>query len=75
MMSDVDRAEEQRQIDAVLDRLIQAFPYVPDDVISETVADAHRRFDRARIREFVPMFVERQCRAHFERHPAVEISA
>ena len=25
--------------------------------------------------EFVPMLVERQCRAHFERHPAVVISA
>lgn len=75
MMCGVHRAEEQRQIDQVVDRLVQAFPLVPDDVISETVAAAHRGFDMARIREFVPMLVERQCRAHFLRHPAVVISA
>ena len=75
MMTGVHHAEEQRHIDRVVDRLVQAFPLVPDEVISETVAAAHRGFDAARIREFVPMLVERQCRAHFKRHPAVVISA
>jgi hypothetical protein len=75
MMSDVDRAEEQRQIADVADRLIEAFPYVPDHVITETVAAAYHRFDQARIREFVPLFVERSCRVQFVEHPAVEISA
>jgi hypothetical protein len=75
MMSDVDRAEEQRQIADVVDRLIEEFPYVPDHVITETVDAAHRRFDLARIREFVPLFVERSCRVRFVEHPAVEISA
>lgn len=75
MMTGVHRAEEQRQIDRVVDRLVQAFPLVPDDVISDAVAEAHRGFESARIREFVPMLVERQCRTHFLRHPAVVISA
>jgi len=75
MMSDVDRAEEQRQIAHVVDRLTEAFPYVPDHIITETVDAAHRRFDQARIREFVPLFVERFCRARFVEQPAVEISA
>ena len=75
MMSGVDRAEEQRQIAHVVDRLTEAFPYVPDHVITETVDAALRRFDQARIREFVPLFVERSCRARFVMHPAVEISA
>ena len=75
MMSDVDRAEERRQIADVVDRLTEAFPYVPDHIITETVAAAHRRFEQARIREFVPLFVERSCRARFLEHPAVEISA
>ncbi len=75
MMSDVDRAEEQRLIADVVNRLAEAFPYVPDHVITETVDAAHRRFDQARIREFVPLFVERSCRVQFVEHPAVEISA
>ena len=75
MMSDVDRAEEQRQIADVVDRLAEEFPYVPDHVITETVDAAYRRFDAARIREFVPLFVERSCRVQFVEHPAVEISA
>jgi hypothetical protein len=75
MMSDVDRAEERRQMADVVNRLTEAFPYVPDHIIAETVDAAHRRFDQARIREFVPLFVERSCRAQFVEHPAVEISA
>lgn len=74
MMSGVERAEEQRQIDQVVDRLTELFPYVPDHVISDTVDSAHHRFDGARIREFVPLFVERQCREVFILQPAVEIS-
>ena len=75
MMCGVELAEERRQIDQVVDRLTESFPYVPDHVISETVDSAHRRFDGARIREFVPLFVERHCRALFELQPAIEISA
>jgi hypothetical protein len=74
MMSGVERAEEQRQIAQVVSRLTESFPYVPDFVITETVDSAHRRFDGARIREFVPLFVERHCRDVFVRQPAVEIS-
>ncbi|WP_445170477.1 three-helix bundle dimerization domain-containing protein [Mycolicibacterium sp. Dal123E01] len=73
-MSGVERAEERRQIDQVVDRLTELFPYVPDHVISDTVVSAHQRFDGARIREFVPLFVERYCRALFILQPAVEIS-
>jgi hypothetical protein len=74
MMSGVDRAEEQRQIDQVVSRLTESFPYVPDHIITETVDSTYRRFDDARIREFVPLFVERSCRATFVLQPAVEIS-
>lgn len=75
MMSGVDRAEEQRQIAQLVDRLTEAFPYMPDHVITETVDAAHSRFEGARIREFVPLFVERYCKAQFARQPVVEISA
>jgi len=74
MMCGVERAEEQRQIDQVVSRLTESFPYVPDHIITETVDSTYRRFDGARIREFVPLFVERSCRATFVLQPAVEIS-
>jgi hypothetical protein len=74
MMSGVERADEQRQIDQVVSRLTELFPYVPDHVITETVDSTYHRFDGARIREFVPLFVERSCRAAFVLAPAVEIS-
>ena len=74
MMSCGDRADEQRQIDQVVSRLTESFPYVPDHIITETVDSTYRRFDGARIREFVPLFVERSCRATFVLQPAVEIS-
>ncbi|MGY4711046.1 three-helix bundle dimerization domain-containing protein [Mycolicibacterium sp. CBM1] len=75
MMSRVERAEEQRQIAQIVGRLTELFPYVPDHVIAETVDSVHGRFDDARIREFVPLFVERYCRTLFAGQPAVEISA
>jgi hypothetical protein len=74
MMSGVECADERRQIDQVVSRLTESFPYVPDHVISETVDSTYHRFDDARIREFVPLFVERSCRATFVLQPAVEIS-
>ena len=75
MMSGVDRAEEQRHLAQVVARLTDEFPYTPDHIIAETVEAAHRRFEGARIREFVPLFVERYCRAQFAQQPVVEISA
>ncbi len=45
MMSGVDRADEQRQIDQVVSRLTELFPYVPDHIITETVDSTYRRFD------------------------------
>lgn len=75
MMSGVNRAEEQRLMAQVLARLSDEFPYMPDHVVTETVAAAYRRFEGARIREFVPLFVERYCRSEFAQQPVVEISA
>jgi hypothetical protein len=75
MMTGVERAEEQRQMAQVVQRLADEFPYVPEHVITETVDAAHSRFDGARIREYVPLFVERSCRSQFGQHPVVEISA
>lgn len=54
-------AEEQRALDEIRTRLAAKFPAVDPSDIESAVADAHRRFDSGRIRDFVPLFVERDA--------------
>ncbi|AYJ48063.1 three-helix bundle dimerization domain-containing protein [Rhodococcus sp. P1Y] len=51
--------EEQRALDEVRDRLAAMFP---GSDVAAIVAESHRRFDGGKIRDFVPLFVERDAR-------------
>jgi hypothetical protein len=62
MVGMVISAEEDRQIGQVLDRLITGFPDVPADTVHKIVGAVRQRFDRAKIRDFVPLFVERHTK-------------
>ncbi|HVQ53026.1 MAG TPA: hypothetical protein VMS92_23570 [Mycobacterium sp.] len=55
-------AEEDRLIGQVVDRLLAGFPQVPQDTVHEIVGSIHHRFDDAKIRDFVPLFVERHTK-------------
>lgn len=44
-------------------RLSSAFEYIPADRIQSAMRSAHARFDDSRIRDFVPLLVERRVRA------------
>lgn len=55
-------AHEQRDIAEVARRLATRFPDAPPDRVRAAVEQAHRRFDGAPIRDFVPVFVERSAR-------------
>lgn len=55
-------AEEDRLIGQVVDRLRAGFPQVPVATVHEMVATMHHRFDQAKIRDFVPLFVERHTK-------------
>lgn len=55
-------AEEDRLIGQVVDRLLAGFPQVPQDSVHEIVGSVHHRFDKAKIRDFVPLFVERHTK-------------
>lgn len=55
-------AEEDRLIGQVADRLRAGFPEVPADTVHEMVGTMHHRFDQAKIRDFVPLFVERHTK-------------
>lgn len=58
-------AEEQRALDAVRAKLEATYPDVETNTVRVAVEDAHRRFDGGRIRDFVPLFVERAVSKQF----------
>ncbi|MCC8930134.1 three-helix bundle dimerization domain-containing protein [Rhodococcus sp. I2R] len=53
---------EEHHIDAVRDRLDAAFPDVPRRVIEDAIAAELARFEGRRVRDFVPLLVERNAR-------------
>lgn len=54
--------EEDRMFGQVVDHLRQSFPEVPDDTLVEIIGSVRRQFNEAPIRDFVPLFVERQAK-------------
>lgn len=54
--------DETTQLGEVIERLTLSYPTLPSSTIAEVVDELHARFNGARIREYVPLFVER--RAH-----------
>ena len=54
--------EEDRLIGAAIDRLRMGHPDVPEQAVHEIVASVRQRFADARIRDFVPLFVERRTK-------------
>lgn len=56
----MDPAEESRCLDRLVGRLGERFPDIPPQVITEAVAESHRGFGGAPIRDFVPVLVEHE---------------
>ena len=54
--------DEVRAVTEVAQRLMEAFPGVPADLVQETVRTSHERFAGSPIRDFVPVLVERMTR-------------
>lgn len=54
---------EQLLIADVERRLISKYPHIPVDQIGGAVQGALARFEHSRIRDFVPLLVERHARA------------
>ncbi|MVU77574.1 hypothetical protein GPX89_10015 [Nocardia sp. ET3-3] len=51
--------EEEQQISELVDRLTEKFPHLTAQSVSEEVRGIHREFDDHRVREFIPLLVER----------------
>lgn len=60
----MDAEEERRMIDQVGQRLAAAHPDIPAESVDAAVVAAHARFEGRRIRDFVPLFVERAAKTN-----------
>jgi len=56
-------SNEAALIDEVCKRLVRKFSHIPEDHISTTVAQEHARFEHSRVRDFIPLLVERRATA------------
>ena len=65
---------EEHDLDVVRTRLIQRYPDLDSGVIEDLIVAALGRFDGCRIRDFVPLLVERAATRTLDatfRHPPV----
>ena len=62
---------EAALIDEVRERLGRRFSHLPKDHISAAVDRAHARFAHSRVRDSVPLLVERRARAELAEHAGV----
>jgi hypothetical protein len=53
---------EQTRINEMVERLTKNYPTLPAETVVEVVTDMHAAFNGSRVREFVPLFVERRAR-------------
>ncbi len=54
---------EPAQIAAVLQRLVAKYSWLTSEQVAAVVQRAHAQFTDSRVREFVPLLVERRARA------------
>lgn len=52
---------EQTVIDQVVERLSSRYPTIGAGTVSSVVRDVHSRYDGRPLRDFVPLFVERNA--------------
>ncbi|TGD89756.1 hypothetical protein BayCH28_03940 [Mycolicibacterium sp. CH28] len=55
-------------IEQVVDRLCTAHPDLPHDDVTRAVDSAYERFTGSRVREFIPLLVERRARGDLSRN-------
>ena len=64
--------EERAQIDAVEHRLAQKYAELPHDHVAGVVQHAYARFNKSKLRDFVPLLVERRAGDELARSTAAQ---
>lgn len=63
----VESSDSEAVITEIVERLEERFPRTSHDAICAAVDAAQAQFSRARVKDFVPLFIEREARARLER--------
>jgi hypothetical protein len=66
---------EAQAVAAVVDRLAERFPTVERSVIEDMVAHEHSLFAHGRVRDYIPILVERAAKLRLSGRPAQPASA
>ncbi|MEC3918373.1 three-helix bundle dimerization domain-containing protein [Nocardia sp. CDC160] len=67
-------SEEEHQISELVARLADKFPHLPARVVEEEVRGIHREFEDHRVREFIPLLVERIAERNLSRRVSYRAS-
>lgn len=62
-----NRQRERAELDRIARQLGQRFPAVPPERIAAAIDDRYRELEDSRIRDFVPVLIERAVRAELGR--------
>jgi len=62
---------EQTVIDQLVVRLTSRYPAISESTVSMVVRDIYAKYDGRPLRDFIPLFVERNARNELERLGAV----
>jgi hypothetical protein len=54
---------EQTVIDQIVTRLKSSYPTISESTVASVVRDVHARYEGRPLRDFVPLFVERNARS------------
>jgi hypothetical protein len=58
---------EQTVIDQLVVRLTSRYPTISPSTVSDVVKDVHARYEGRPLRDYVPLFVERNAKSELER--------
>ena len=61
-MGQIIQISEETLLADIERRLVDEFPYVSSRVVDTLIRKEHARFDASRIRDFVPLLVEKRAR-------------
>lgn len=66
-LTPVAQMSETLLIDEVVQRLSTHYTDMAPDQVADVVHSAHEQFEQCRVRDFVPLLVERRARAELSR--------
>lgn len=65
-MPDDKSIDEDRAVAEIVDRLQERFPEKSNEEITAAIAEARVGFDSAKVRDFVPVLIEKEAKAHLK---------